>query len=182
MRGLFVFASLMVCSIVPSLARADEASGSVPEAEASTGAGSVYDPLGMSSSLRSPDLMVRRAREMLVRAKFLDETATSDERLAADLLLRMPTLRKSASSAREKADHATASDLEALAQRADELEADLAVSEAEVTVKKRLAADNRRMARELRVRAVGLVREATAAVQVRSPVAVRADGIRSDIF
>lgn len=181
MRGLVVLASLIVSSIVPSLAHADDASGIAPT-ESITGAGSVYDPLGMSSSLRSPDLMVRRAREMLVRAKFLDETATSDERLAADLMLRLPTLRKAASVARDKAEHATASDQDALIQHADELEADLAVSEAEVTVKKRLAADNRRMARELRIRAVGLVREATVAVQPRAPVAVRADGIRSDIF
>lgn len=181
MRGLFVLASLMVFSIVPSLAHADEASGVGPT-EGTAGAGSVYDPLGVSSSLRSPDLMVRRAREMLVRAKYLDETATSDERLAADLVLRLPTLRKAASVARDKAEHALASEREALSQHAEELEADLAVSEAEVTVKKRLAADNRRMARELRIRAVGLVREATVAVQPRAPIAVRADGIRSDIF
>lgn len=108
----------------------------------------------------SRDSPVTRAREMLTRARFLDEAATVDEKAAIDLANRLGTLRASAKVARERADKASPEERELLGARADDLETDLIVSEAEVTFKRRTAAENRRVARELRLRAVKLVREA----------------------
>lgn len=109
------------------------------------------------------DSPVTRAREMLTRARFLDEAATVDEKAALDLVSRLGTLRASAKVARERAEKAaTPEDRELLGARADDLETDVIVSEAEITFKRRTAADNRRVARELRLRAVKLVREAPA--------------------
>ncbi len=114
---------------------------------------------GTSVSRDSP---VTRAREMLTRARFLDEAATVDEKAATDLASRLGALRVSAKLARERAGKATAEERELLGARADDLETDVIVSEAEITFKRRTAADNRRVARELRLRAVKLVREAPA--------------------
>lgn len=103
---------------------------------------------------------VARARDLLARARLLDEAATSDERAAVEIAARLPALRASAKAARDRADRAIGDDREALVSRAEDLEADLAVSEAETTAKRRSAVDNRRVARELRARAVRIVREA----------------------
>jgi hypothetical protein len=104
--------------------------------------------------------VVGRARELLNRAKFLDEAAVADERVASDLAARLPTLRTAAKSARDRADRAKEPERDTLAARAEELEAELAVSEAEVAVRRRSALEDRRVARDLRQRAVRLVREA----------------------
>jgi len=108
------------------------------------------------------DSPVTRAREMLTRARFLDEAATVDERASVELAGRLGSLRASAKVARERADKASPDERELLGARADDLETDVIVSEAEITFKRRTAAENRRVARELRLRAVKLVREAPA--------------------
>jgi hypothetical protein len=109
------------------------------------------------------DSPVTRAREMLTRARFLDEASTVDEKAAVDLASRLGSLRASAKTARERAEKASPDERELLGARADDLETDVIVSEAEISFKRRTAADNRRVARELRLRAVKLVREAPAA-------------------
>ena len=127
------------------------------------------------------DSPVTRAREMLTRARFLDEAATVDEKAAVDLASRLGPLRASAKSAREHADKATPDERDLLGARADDLETDVIVSEAEISFKRRTAADNRRVARELRLRAVKLVREAPAgedpmATSCEPPFRFTADG------
>jgi hypothetical protein len=96
---------------------------------------------------------------MLARARLLEEAATADDKAAADLNARLPTLRLSAKVARDRADRATGDDRDTLVARAEDLEADLAVSEAETTAKRRSAIDNRSRARELRALAIKLVKE-----------------------
>ena len=123
-----------------------------------SGHGSAFDD-ATSGSRDSP---VGRARDMLTRARFLDEAATVDEKAASDLASRLGALRASAKTARERADKTTPEDRELLGARADDLETDVIVSEAEIAFKRRTAADNRRAARDLRGRAVKLVREAPA--------------------
>lgn len=110
--------------------------------------------------LTAEESIVSRAREMLNRARFLDEAATNDEKAAVDLAARLPGIRVAAKAARDRADRATGADKEALVSKAEDLEAEIAVSEAELAMKKRAAAEDRRVARDLRVRAVRLVREA----------------------
>jgi hypothetical protein len=105
---------------------------------------------------------VSKARDLMARAKFLDEAATADERAAVDLTAKLPSLRAAAKTAREKADKATATDKIALDAKAEELETDVTISEAETAEKRKAAADNRRVARELRARAVKLVKETPA--------------------
>ena len=112
---------------------------------------------------------VVKARDLLARAKLLDEAATADEKSATEIAARLPALRLSAKTARDRADRASGDDREILVSRAEDLEADLAVSEAETTHKKKTAAENRRIARELRTRAVRLVREAPVDAPVGSP-------------
>jgi hypothetical protein len=97
---------------------------------------------------------------MLTRARFLDEAAAIDEKAATELANRLSSLRVAAKTARDKAERATPDERELLGARAEDLETDLVVSEAEVTFKRRTAVENRRVARELRARAVKLVREA----------------------
>jgi hypothetical protein len=120
-----------------------------------------HAPAADATSL-SRDAPVTRAREMLMRARFLDEAAAIDEAAAAVLVVRLASMRTSAKIAREKAEKATPEEREALGARADDLETDVVVSEAEVGFKRRTAAENRRVARDLRLRAVKLVREAPA--------------------
>jgi hypothetical protein len=164
----FAFA-LVLGVAAPSTALADDPYGlasSKPNATSAAsrplttwgGPGSAFD----DATSVSRDSPVGRAREMLTRARFLDEAATVDEKAATDLASRLGTLRASAKTARERADKATPEERELLGARADDLETDVIVSEAEIAWKRRTAADNRRVARELRVRAVKLVREAPA--------------------
>jgi hypothetical protein len=170
-KGLSLFA-LAVAFVVPGTALADDPYGLAPGQHASSGRGGIYDPTfatwggGLRTALDatsvSRDSPVTRAREMLTRARFLDDAATTDEKNAAELASRLGSLRTAAKAAREKAEHATPEERELLGARADDLETDAIVSEAEVSFKRRTAADNRRVARELRLRAVKLVREAPA--------------------
>jgi hypothetical protein len=99
---------------------------------------------------------------MLTRARFLDDAAAVDDKAASELAGRLTSLRAAAKVARERAERAAPDERELLGARADDLETDLVVSEAEITFKRRTAVENRRVARELRVRAVKLVREAPA--------------------
>jgi len=123
---------------------------------------------------------VSKARDLMARAKFLDDAATSDERSATELTAKLPALRAAAKAARDKADKATAADKEPLEAKAEELETDVTVSEAEQAEKKRTAADNRRVARELRARAVKVVKETPAeredAMSCDPPFRFTADG------
>ena len=118
------------------------------------------------------DSPVTRARELLTRSRFLDEAAAFDDKAATELTTKLASLRTAAKTARERADRATVEDKDVLGARADDLEADIIVSEAEVAFKRKTAADNRRVARELRVRAVKLVREAPA---TEEPTALACD-------
>lgn len=176
----FAFAVGLVATVAaPATALADDPYGlasskpsatTAPSATSTTSAAS--RPLstwggGHGSALddatsASRDAPVGRAREMLTRARFLDEAAAVDEKSAAELASRIGALRASAKTARERAEKASPEDRELLGSRAEDLETDVIVSEAEIAWKRRTAADNRRVARELRVRAVKLVREAPA--------------------
>lgn len=115
---------------------------------------------GVAVPTTGEDTPVGRARDLLARARLLDEAAAADEKSASEIGMRLPALRASAKAARDRADHASGGDREPLVSRAEDLEADLAVSEAETTAKRQSALENRRVARELRTRAVRLVREA----------------------
>lgn len=117
-----------------------------------------------TSAAASPvlDSPVARARDLLARARLLDETANTDEKSSTEIASRLPTLRNAAKVAREKADHATSADKESLVAHAEELEADVVVSEAEVISRKRAAIDNRQTAAALRARAIHIVREGAA--------------------
>jgi len=119
---------------------------------------------------------VSRARDLISRARLLDESAAADEKASSDLAARLPTLRATAKTARDKADRASGDDRETLVARAEDLEADLAVTEAEVTAKKRAAIDNRRTARDLRTRAVKLVKDAPEGNECDPPFRYTADG------
>lgn len=164
--------ALLFASMVPGTAYADDPYGLAPGQHSSAGRGGVYDPTfatwggGVRTSLDatsvSRDSPVTRAREILTRARFLDDAAATDEKNAADLASHLASLRAAAKTAREKAERATPEERELLGARADDLETDVIVSEAEISFKRRTAADNRRVARELRLRAVKLVREAPA--------------------
>jgi hypothetical protein len=169
----FAFAVALVATVAaPATALADDPYGLASPKPSGTGATSASSrPLttwgGHGSSFddatsASRDAPVGRAREMLTRARFLDEAATVDEKSATELATRIGALRASAKTARERAEKAAPEDRELLGARAEDLETDVIVSEAEIAWKRRTAADNRRVARELRVRAVKLVRETPA--------------------
>ena len=165
-KGLSL-AALTIATMLPSVARADDPYGLAPgtgRGEGSTFAtwgsphgGPVTDATSVART--SP---ITRARDMLTRARFLDEAAVVDEKAAVELAGKLATMRAAAKAARITADRATGEDKELLGARAEDFETDVVVSEAEVTFKRRTAADNRRVARELRVRAVKLVRDAPA--------------------
>jgi len=170
---------------VPGAALADDPYGLA--ASASSGSPTALTTWGgrgsslVDATSVTRDSPVTRAREMLTRARFLDEAATVDEKAAVDLASRLGTLRAAAKVARERADKASPDERELLGARADDLETDVIVSEAEITFKRRTAADNRRVARELRLRAVKLVREApafedAAATSCDPPFRFTADG------
>ncbi len=163
MRRSFVIAAVLGASALavrPSLADGPCTPG--PAAAPQTwGASTASTSLSTTSrSTTSDESPVAHARDLLARARLLDEAATSDEKTANELATRIPALRASAKAARDRADRAAGDDREALVSRAEDLEADLAVSEAEASAKRRSAVENRRVARELRARAVRTVREA----------------------
>ena len=156
--SLMVLASAL---FVPIIALADDPYGLAPDGPATLptwgNARALYDP---STTGVARDAPVARARQLLTRARLLDDAALADEKAAADLVAKLPPLRIAAKVARDRADRATSEDKEALGARADDLETDVIVSEAEVTFKRKIAANNRRYARELRARAVMLATEA----------------------
>lgn len=105
--------------------------------------------------------VVSRAKDLLARARFLDESALSDERVATDLDKKLPQMRDALAKALLAAD-ARPAERQALVARAESIEADITVSEAEILVRRRSAVDNRRVAREFRERAVALVKAESA--------------------
>jgi hypothetical protein len=117
---------------------------------------------GATPSATAPavdDSPVSKARDLMARAKFLDEVATTEELSAIALAAKLPALRTAARTARDKADKSSTVEKLALEAKAEELETDVTITEAEAAEKKKAAADNRRVARELRARAVKIVKE-----------------------
>jgi hypothetical protein len=141
-------------------AHADDKCPTVPRAPAVTWGATPISAQPPAASVDDP--IVARARELLARAKFLDEVATLDEKSAVDLVTRMPALKAAAKAARDKADRANGDAKQSLVAIAEHLETDVTVSEAEAMEKRRDAVDNRRIARELRARAVKMVRDGAA--------------------
>jgi hypothetical protein len=99
---------------------------------------------------------VALARELVLRARRLDESATIDERAATALAAELPAKRSAAKVAREVANKATIDSKPALEARAEDLETDVIVTDAEITARRNAAAEDRRMAKDLRARAVRL--------------------------
>jgi hypothetical protein len=97
---------------------------------------------------------IARARDLLAHAKILDDAATSDERVAAELERKLGVMREGARLARIQVDRAKPVDRDAALARAETLEADLVVSEIEIASRRRAASDNRKSALDLRERAV----------------------------
>ncbi len=112
-----------------------------------------------TSSRDLPDSPVVRARDSLLRARSLDEAASLDERAADEIAAKLQEMMAAAKGARATADKSPPETRERLKARADDLEVDVAVSEAEITDKRRTAADQRSAARELRSHALALVRQ-----------------------
>ncbi len=137
-------------------AHAEAPAPSVPRRPPMTTAAATPAP-----SASETDAPIGRARELLARARLLDEAAASDEKLAGDLARALPALRLAAKAARDRAarSDATRADHDAIVARAEELEAEVAVDEVDVAVKRHAAAENRRSARELRLLAVRIVKE-----------------------
>jgi hypothetical protein len=156
--GRLRFASGLALLVLTSSAYADEKCPTPPVAPKVTW-GATPSASATPAVDESP---VAKARDLMARAKFLDEVATSEERAAVDLAAKLAPLRATAKAARDRADKATAADKIALEAKAEELETDLTVTEAEAAEKKKAAADNRRVARELRARAVKMVKETPA--------------------
>jgi hypothetical protein len=121
---------------------------------------------------------VALARELLVRARRLDESATVDEKVASTLAAELPAKRTAAKAARDAADKATIEQKAAADARAEDLETDVIVSEAEITARRNAATEDRRMAKDLRARAVRLAQGNAAELQRTRP----RHGHQSDIF
>ena len=153
--GRLRFALGLAFLCLASSAYADEKCPTPPAAPKVTWGGAASVPAA-SAVDESP---VSKARDLMARAKFLDDVATNEERASVELAAKLPALRAAAKAAREKADKATAADKIALEAKAEELETDVTVSEAETAEKKKAAADNRKVARDLRARAVKMVKE-----------------------
>ena len=108
---------------------------------------------------------VALARELLVRARRLDESATVDEKVAATLAAELPGKRSAAKLARDAAEKAGTDQKAAADARAEDLETDVIVSEAEITARRNAASEDRRMAKDLRARAVRLAQGNAAEMQ-----------------
>ena len=132
-------------------------------------------PLAVLGSVATPETAqaqdtfaatpVALARELLVRARRLDESATIDEKVAATLAAELPAKRTAAKLAREAADKAKDDQKAAAEARAEDLETDVIVSEAEVVARRNSASEDRRMAKDLRTRAVRLAQGNAAEMQ-----------------
>jgi hypothetical protein len=152
-----------------------------------TGAPVTWGGRSETRSAPAEESPVVRARELLSRAKFLDESAAAEDKASANLEQRLPALRASAKATRERAGRATGADHDILLAFAEDLDADVLVSEAETVSKRREAVENRRVARELRARAVKLVREApttssTAPAKCDPPYRFTPDGRKTYLF
>lgn len=115
------------------------------------------------------------ARDLLARARALDEAALADERSAATIATDLPAKRAAAKVARDQADRASGPDKVALEASAEDLETEVAISEVETVTKREAAASRRLRARELRARALRLVQGASALLP-------RSRAHQSDIF
>jgi hypothetical protein len=173
-KGLSLVA-LVVASSSSGAARADnlyEPYGLAPGAGSAIATwGSRTAPPADATSV-ARDAPATRARDMLSRARFLDDAASVDEKAATELAARIPSLRTAAKAARDRAERGTPEERELLGARAEDLETDVVISEAEITFKRSTAAENRRTAHELRLRAMRLVREPT---RTDEPVASACD-------
>lgn len=99
---------------------------------------------------------VARARELLLRARRLDDSATVDEKVAATLAAELGAKRAAAKAARDAVSKASAEQKAAAEAKAEDLETDVIVSEAEIVARRNAASEDRRMAKDLRARAVRL--------------------------
>jgi hypothetical protein len=121
---------------------------------------------------------VALARELLVRARRLDDSAAIDEKVAATLAAELPGKRAAAKLARDAADTATGDRRPAAEAKAEDIETDVIVSEAEIAARRNAAVEDRRMAKELRARAVRLAQGNAAELKRMRP----RHGHQSDIF
>ena len=154
MRRLLGAAVMVGAFLLAPFARADESPPTSPPAT-----------WGVTHSMSAPhdeSSPVTRAREALARAKVLDETAAANEAAVKELAARLPILRLRAKATRDRAAGAAGDEREILLSQAEELEADVVVSEAEIVERRRFAAERRVLARELRAVAVKIVREPSA--------------------
>lgn len=122
---------------------------------------------------------VHRARDLLERAKVLEESAAVDDRAATTLTQRLPSLTNAAKVARDRASRAPTDPT--LGAQAETLEADVAVTEAEIASHRSAAAEHRRLARDLRSRALRLVKDPPVVVETSCdpPYRFTADGRKS---
>jgi hypothetical protein len=118
---------------------------------------------------------VALARELLLRARRLDESATTDEKVAAALAAELPAKRTAAKVARDIANKAVPEQKAAADARAEDLETDVIVTEAEITARRNAASDDRRMAKDLRARAVRLAQGNEAELRKMRPRHTQSD-------
>jgi hypothetical protein len=120
------------------------------------------------------DGRITRARELLGRARKADESATQDQKVANELSKKLDGLRQQAIAARRSADVAQPQDREDAVALAEQAEAELALSEAEIVQRRTAATDARKAARDLRDRALRVMRgEEKAAAAVPRPLGSR---------
>jgi hypothetical protein len=120
---------------------------------------------------------VALARELLIRARRLDDSATTDEKVAAQLAVELPGKRSAAKAARDIANRAPLDQKPAAEAKAEDLETDVIVTEAEITARRNAASEDRRLAKDLRARAVRLAQGNEAELRK-----LRRTSIQSDIF
>jgi len=97
-----------------------------------------------------------QARDLIARARVLDEVAASEEKLAVELAKKVAAQRSEVKRLRHAATFRPEKD--ALTDRADAIEAELLVNELDIEEQKHAAAEHHRSARELREHAVDVVR------------------------
>ena len=168
----------VVLLFVPSLALADDPYGlGPPGTPRTTWGGHASAPPSPSdaTSTSRRDAPVVRAREMLTRARSLDEAAAIDEKAATELAAKLPALRIEAKAARDRAVRATAEQRELLGTKAEDIETDVLISDAEVTFKRKTATENRQLAHELRLRAGKVLREEPGQTQIYDPMGSSCD-------
>ncbi|MBL8610606.1 MAG: hypothetical protein JNL38_24925, partial [Myxococcales bacterium] len=93
-RAVIACSWVVLSTLAPCVARAD---GPCPPSPSPA-------PVRAAAAEPAVESPVAKARELLGRAKLLDEEALVDERVAADLDKRLPSLRDAAKAAREAAE------------------------------------------------------------------------------